>query len=181
MSRPVSKKLEAAKIVLLCILASIVYGIVHDQVTARIYLPYFNVWPPHAEFFQHPDPTVVGLFWGIFATWWVGLILGVLLAWVSTSGEGHCWGWRLLVKPLAILLLSLLTLAFIGLGLCLALGLTVNPSIPGPAIDPGNQTELVRFTANLVSHNVSYFGGAIGGVFLAWYVARKRKRINFHR
>jgi hypothetical protein len=38
--------MEFAKIVLVCIFASIVYGIAHDQVTARICVQYFTVFHP---------------------------------------------------------------------------------------------------------------------------------------
>ncbi|MBN9502293.1 MAG: hypothetical protein BGO01_13400 [Armatimonadetes bacterium 55-13] len=57
-----NKAVETLKIVGLCILAAVIYGIVHDQITARVYLPYFTVFHPHV--IDSEDPTVVALVWG---------------------------------------------------------------------------------------------------------------------
>lgn len=40
--------IESLKIVLLCIVAAIVYGILHDQVTARVCAEYFAIGHPSA-------------------------------------------------------------------------------------------------------------------------------------
>ena len=68
---------EFLKILLLCIAAAIVYGIVHDQFTACICLEYFTVF--HPQIFPTQSPTLLAIGWGILATWWVGAFLGVLL------------------------------------------------------------------------------------------------------
>src|SRR3954465_1193790 len=73
------------RIVLLSILAAVVYGIVHDQVTARICVEYFTVG--HPPVFNTESPTLLGLGWGVIATWWVGLILGVPLAIAARAGR----------------------------------------------------------------------------------------------
>lgn len=61
------------RIVLLSILAAIGYGIIHDQVTARICVEYFTIG--HPPIFHTDSPALLGVRWGILATWWVGLIL----------------------------------------------------------------------------------------------------------
>ena len=66
------------RIVLLAVAAAIAYGILHDQVTARVAIEYFTV--AHPRIVESEDPTVLGLVWGVVATWWVGAILGTLLA-----------------------------------------------------------------------------------------------------
>ena len=38
--------IESLKIVVLCIVAAIVYGILHDQVTARVCVEYFTIGHP---------------------------------------------------------------------------------------------------------------------------------------
>src|SRR5215469_17942902 len=70
--------IEFQKIVLLCILAAVVYGIVHDQFTAHICLEYFTVFQP--QIFATRLPTLVAIGWGILATGWVGAFLGTLVA-----------------------------------------------------------------------------------------------------
>ena len=77
--------MQALKIVLFCIFAAICYGIVHDEITARICVEYFTVG--HPNLFGTDSPTLLGIGWGIVATWWVGLILGVVLAFAAQSGK----------------------------------------------------------------------------------------------
>jgi len=66
------------QIVCLSVMAAISYGIVHDQITARLCIEYFTLTRP--PLIASHDPTAVGFFWGIFATWWVGIPFGGALA-----------------------------------------------------------------------------------------------------
>ena len=67
--------MESLKIVLLCILSAILYGILQDQVTARVCVEYFTIG--HPPVFNTESPTLLALGWGVIATWWVGLLLGI--------------------------------------------------------------------------------------------------------
>lgn len=58
-----------------CIASAVGYGIIHDQITARICVEYFTIG--HPPIIGTDDPTLLGIDWGILATWWVGLILGI--------------------------------------------------------------------------------------------------------
>jgi hypothetical protein len=49
-------------IVLISIVAAISYGILHDQITARVCVEYFTMG--HAPIFGTDDPTLLGLGWG---------------------------------------------------------------------------------------------------------------------
>jgi hypothetical protein len=89
-----------AAIIVLCIVAAVIYGVVHDQITARICVEYFTIG--HPPVFGTDDPTLLGLGWGVIATWWVGLILGVLLALSSRVGSWPQLSAKQLVRPLAI-------------------------------------------------------------------------------
>jgi hypothetical protein len=85
-------------IILLSIFASIVYGILHDQITARICVEYFTIG--HAPIFGTDHPTLLGIGWGIFATWWVGLFLGIPLAAFARIGKRPKRTARSLVRPI---------------------------------------------------------------------------------
>ena len=75
--RPVGRELfEAAKILLFCVAAAILYGIVQDLVTTRVCVEYFTIG--HPLVFGTEDPTLL-LGWGVGASWWVGLLLGLPL------------------------------------------------------------------------------------------------------
>jgi hypothetical protein len=85
------------RIVLMSVAAAVVYGIVQDQITARICVEYFTIG--HPTLFGTEDPTALAFGWGILATWWVGVLLGVPLAWVARPKLSP----RDLVKPLLLL------------------------------------------------------------------------------
>ena len=71
-------EMQSVKIVLTCIGAAVVYGIVHDQFAAHICVEYFSVF--HPRVFATQSPKLLALGWGIVATWWVGAFLGLILA-----------------------------------------------------------------------------------------------------
>ena len=64
--------MHAVAIVVLCIGSAVIYGILHDQITARICVEYFTIG--HPPIFPTESPTLLGIGWGILATWWVGLL-----------------------------------------------------------------------------------------------------------
>jgi hypothetical protein len=66
----------AQVVVLSCLL-----GLAVDVVTAHVAVEYFTVHHPHVVDSQ--SPWVMALVWGIGASWWFGLIAGVLLWWMN--------------------------------------------------------------------------------------------------
>ena len=76
--------MESIKIVLLCVIASVVYGIVHDQFTARICLQYFTEF--HPPIFNTTSTTLLAFGWGMIATWWAGAVVGLLLVIAARFG-----------------------------------------------------------------------------------------------
>ena len=77
--------MQAIAIVALCIGSAVAYGILHDQVTARVCVEYFTIG--HPPVFSAVSPTMLGIGWGIIATWWVGLLLGIPLAVAARAGR----------------------------------------------------------------------------------------------
>src|SRR5258706_14670057 len=77
--------MQSVAIILMSVIAAVVYGIIHDQITARICIEYFTIG--HPRLIESESPTILGLFWGIVATWWVGLPLGVGLAVAARAGD----------------------------------------------------------------------------------------------
>src|ERR1039457_3262554 len=96
------RNMQSAAIIFLSIAAAIVYGIVHDQITARICVEYFTIG--HPPIFGTNSPTLLGIGWGVIATWWVGMILGEPLAIVSRCGNRPTLSARRLIHPILILL-----------------------------------------------------------------------------
>jgi hypothetical protein len=166
---------EALWILLLSILAAIAYGVVHDQVTARVCVEYFTVG--HPPVFRTQSPTLLGLGWGILATWWVGLLLGVPLSLCARVGAAPPLGARDLLKAVSILLATMAALALVagvaGYGAAKA-GWLVLP--PGTS-ERLPVTKHAVFIADLCAHVASYAAGLLGGLGLCTWVVIRRRRI----
>ena len=156
--------MTALGIVAFCVLAAVVYGILHDQVTARVCLEYFTVF--HAPVFGTQSPTLLGIGWGIIATWWVGLFLGVMLAIAARLGKRPKVGLRELVKPVIRLMIvvGVLAIAFGVVGYFAAEQGWVSMARPWSQRIP--EARHTRFLADLWAHNASYAFGFLGGVWL---------------
>ena len=159
-------------IIPLCILAAITYGIIHDQITARICVEYFTIG--HPPVFATDDPTLLGLGWGIIATWWVGLLLGISLACAARIGSRPKLTASQLIRPLTIMLLAVAALALIA-------GITgyiaasrhwiwlIEPL--ASRVPPDNH---IAFLTTLWAHSASYLAGILGGIGACiWAVIRR--------
>lgn len=164
--------LEALKIIALCILCCVIYGIVHDQITARICVEYFTIG--HPPMFPTSDPTLLGLGWGIIATWWVGVILGIPLAFFSRVGSLPKITARQLVRPLIVLMACSACFAVLAglIGYVAASNGWV--FLIGSMAKRVPAEKHVAFLVDLWAHNASYISGFIGGVILMGLIWRWR-------
>lgn len=164
--------LQGLYIVLLSIVACVCYGIVHDQITARICVEYFTVG--HPPVFPTTDPTLLGIGWGIIATWWVGLFLGVPLALASRLGSRPKRSASSLLRPIGLLLaVSGLVAATAGaLGYLAASHgwVYLMPSLASRL--PADRH--IPFLVDLWAHSASYLSGFVGGLVLIAYVWHSR-------
>jgi hypothetical protein len=164
--------MESVKIILLCVLSAVAYGIVHDQVTARVCVEYFTVG--HPPVFNTEDPTLLGLGWGIIATWWVGLILGVPLTFVARFGSRPKRSARSLLVPIVQLL------CVMGIGAALAgvigwfLGSIGAVFLVGRVAEELPEHRHVPFLADLWAHSASYAIGFFGGIVQMVRIWRSR-------
>jgi hypothetical protein len=165
--------MEAAKIVLLCVVAAVCYGVAHDQVTARVCVEYFTVG--HPPVFGTDDPTLLGLGWGVIATWWVGLLLGVPLAAAARIGPRPKRAARSLVRPVGTLLAVMAAVAAVAgvTGWLLARSGAV--FLVGPIADELPADRHVPFLADLWAHSASYLSGFVGGGVVIVRVWRSRR------
>jgi hypothetical protein len=166
--------MQSLGIILTCIIAAVVYGIVHDQITARVCVEYFTVG--HPPVFGTDDPTLLGIGWGIIATWWVGLLLGVPLAMVARAGSRPKRSLGSLVRPI-MWLMAVMAICALGagvLGWFLAQSGAVFLVGPVARILPADRH--VPFLADLWAHSASYFVGLVGGIVVLALVWRSRGR-----
>ncbi len=165
--------MAALRIIGLSILAAVLFGVVHDQVTARICVEYFTIG--HPKILATESPTVLGLVWGVIATWWVGLLLGVPLAIASIRGSAPGRTAVTLVRPIAILLACMAAASalfgFVGYGLA-SNGVLVLMEPLASRVPEGRH---IAFLAVGWAHGASYLAGFVGGIVLIWRVRGARK------
>jgi hypothetical protein len=165
--------MQALAIIALCILAAVVYGILHDQVTARVCVEYFTIG--HPPIFGTENPTLLGIGWGIRATWWVGAILGVMLALAARAGGRPKLSVRSLVRPVFQLLVVLGVIASVAGGLGWILARSNVVFLVGPMVTEVPHEKHAAFLANLWAHSASYLFGFLGGLFVCVRVWLSRK------
>lgn len=161
--------MEALKIIAFCVLAAVAYGIGHDQITARICLEYFTVFHPPILHHTH-SPILLALGWGVIATWWVGVLLGIPLALASRVGGRP----KLQVSDLLPWIQSLL-LVMSSCAVLAGVGGFFWGTVPRefePLIAPAMRS---RFAADLWAHNASYVSGFLGGLIMCSFAYRHRR------
>lgn len=164
--------MKSLGIVLMCIAAAAVYGVAHNQVSARVCVEYFTIG--HPPIFRTDDPTLLGVGWGVLATWWVGLLLGVGLAIVARAGYRPQRSLGSLVGPVAVLLVAMAVSAAAAgmIGWMLASRGTVFLIGAIAANVPADKH--VPFVADLWAHSASYLVGFLGGIVVMVRVWRSR-------
>jgi hypothetical protein len=157
-------------IVLLCIGAAVVYGILHDQITARVCVEYFTIG--HPDLFHTNDPTLLGIGWGIIATWWVGLLLGIPLAIVARAGPRTKRSALSLLPEVTCLLVIMAgcALAAGALGWVLASADVV--ILHGWMAQFVPIQQRIPFIADAWTHSASYLAGFGGGIAIIVRVGR---------
>jgi hypothetical protein len=160
--------MEAVKIIAMCLLAGSLYGVLHDQVTTRVCLEYFTVF--HPDVFHTQSPTLLAFGWGILATWWASLFVGMTLAMAARLGSRPRLSANDLVPKVALLMVTMALFALIaGVSGYFLQGL-------GMEYYATNIPKQIRHTfyADLWAHTASYLGGFIGGLILCMSVWRNR-------
>jgi hypothetical protein len=165
---------SSLKIVFATMFWFILYGILNDQITIRICAEYFTLF--HPRIVDSDNITVIATAWGIVATWWFGLSVGVILALISrffrankTDNIRHLMrlgGWLSLFAFCLSLVAGLI-------GYFLAVNRMIVVSYWFPRIP---QEAASRFLAVLFWHNALYLGAGISGVILALDIWRRRNR-----
>ncbi len=165
--------MESLKIVLVSILAAVCYGIVQDQVTARVCVEYFTVG--HPPIFRTDDPTALACGWGVIASWWAGFLMGVPLALFARCGSRPKVTARRLLKPVAVLLSCVGLMAFLSGVVGFASASAGWVSLEEPMALRVPPEKHAAFLADAFAHEAAYDAGFGGGVVLwAWTWMRRK-------
>ncbi|QEH33810.1 hypothetical protein OJF2_23400 [Aquisphaera giovannonii] len=166
--------MQAGGILVLCVLSAVAYGILHDQITARVCIEYFTV--AHPPVFPTQSPTWLAIGWGIIATWWVGVLLGVPLAVAARGGSRPARNVSSLVRPILALLVTMSCCALAAGVTGYLLGRSGWIRVTEPLASSIAPEKHSRFLADRFAHDASYLVGLIGGIVLICRVWRSRAR-----
>ncbi len=162
------------KIVALSIVSAVVFGVVHDMVTAHICLEYFTIG--HVRLFKSDIPALHALGWGVIATWWMGAALGVLVGSVARIGRWPRLGAADLIRPISLVLLLMGGASFITGAVTFLIASNDWVAMIGPMADRLDPAIHDRFLTDLAAHNAAYFSGVLGGFGLCVWVICVRFR-----
>ena len=170
--------MEALKIVLFCTAAAITYGILHDQITAHVCIEYFTI--AHPPVFPTESPFWLAIGWGVIATWWVGLPLGVLLAAAARIGAKPKYGLADLRRPILRMMVGCAILALLAGALGAILVAAGSVPVLGGWGEAIPRERHVAFSFAAWAHLGSYLAACFLGTFLigrtAWTRLRYRGR-----
>lgn len=167
-------------IVLFSVGAAVAYGLLQDQVTAHLCVDYFTIG--HMIVLGITDPTLVGVEWGIIATWWVGLGFGVLAGCLARLGPWPRLSACNVVIPTLVLMGCVGVAAVVAgvIGHVAALHGWV--SLPEPLATSVPAAQHVAFLTDLWAHGMAYAAG-FGGFFVLciWIWRTRRALAQAHR
>lgn len=173
-------------ILLIGVLLSGAYGIVHDQLTYSISPEYYTkfkfaqfglYWIGENYTTQNTteiiprNPRLAVSLVGFLATWWVGLMIALILGILGIKIKDSKYWMQLTIKAFIITLFIAFITGLVGLaiGKLFLRAEKVNWNLPNHLIDPQ------AFIAVGSMHNFSYLGGFIGLIIAAIYIKRQKK------
>jgi hypothetical protein len=164
--------MQKTKIILLGVAVATTYGVLHDQITVRLCIEYFTI--AHPPLFRTTSPMVLGACWGVAATFWVGVVLGLLLALVSQSAGQPPVPIRRLFRVMLALVAGTAALATLAGVVGFELSRHGIVAIPAEFSDAVRPSDHYRFMAVWFAHGASYLGGMAGGAVVIFRIWRER-------
>lgn len=127
--------------------------------------------------FHTESPTLLALGWGVLATWWVGLILGVGLAVAARAGKRPVIAARGLARSILVLLAVTGVIAVVAGFVGNALASSGKIWLVGDLADRVPEGRHVAFLTDAWAHSAAYGAGFLGGAWLCVRTWRRRKRM----
>jgi hypothetical protein len=160
-----------------CILLAGIYGIIHDQITYSISTEYFTKFK-YRQFGFEPSlfgghrETVAVI--GFLATWWTGLIIGVIIALTGLIYRDHITMRIALQKATLLIFCFAVVMGLFGF-------LYGKFKLTKTGVDWWLPEDLVDSNAFIIVgsiHNFSYLGGLIGLIAGVYYLVKRRRNEN---
>lgn len=178
--------------------AACLYGVVNDQVTARICPAYFNKGFHRANTegmseswlkrqLRSDSPTRLGFSWGILATWWMGALLSVPVTLASRLGPAPRLGMNDLVLPTAAALLLMgagsAYEGWKGYQRACKMGTDHKNDLQRTCyhVPDLSSDEFNNFYADAKAHEAGYKYGTLAGLGMTAFAIGKRLLMAFHK
>ena len=163
---------ESLKIVFVSVVGAILYGVIHDQLTARVRVEYFTVF--HPPVFATQSPTLLAFGWEVIATWWMGAFLGHFACNAALGGSRAQLSAPDLLEPIGKslgVMAGCALLAGISRFVFARQDVIFPPQWVSARLTPAAHA---RFMADRSAHNASYAAGFFGGIILCALQYRRR-------
>jgi hypothetical protein len=167
--------IESLKIFVFVAVAVIGYGIVHDQFTARICVEYFTV-AHEPKIVDSQSPTIVGLAWGVYSTWRVGVVFGFASATLARLSHWPKISFGQLIKPVSYLVFAIAAASLLTGSVSYVMAEYDLISLGSPMASAIEETDHSRFLSNRWSHRAAHAVGLLGGSMLCAGIWIFRKR-----
>lgn len=159
--------------VLITVIVAGLYGIIHDEITYSISPEYFTKFK-YIQFGVKPsepggDRQAVAII-GFYATWWVGLIIGIVLSAITLIYPDHISMRKAITKGIQIVFVTAVLFAFFGY-------LQGKYYLSKTGVDwwlPSTLEHKNDFIIVGAIHNFSYLGGAAGLILAIAYIIGKK-------
>lgn len=154
-----------------CVAIAVLYGIVHDLVTAHVAVEYFTVH--HPRLVDSESPVVMAFLWGFLATFWVGGIAGAVLLGVSRLGRAPQFDLRRVLRSYVALSVVAWIFAMLTIPAVMALAGTIPDEKRRPTYESDR-----RLVAVGMAHAVSYGAAMWLTAGLAGWIVFRRYRLS---
>lgn len=164
------------KIIISTFFLAIVYGILHDMVTAHLSVEYFTIG--HPKIIESESPVILALTWGVVATWWLALPMGALIALVNHIGKKPSLTFSEVFSLIIRLVFIMFSMALLGglIGYFLTeSGVIYLASHLSEKIEISKHS---KFLAAGWAHVFSYISSIIGTVVLCIIIIKRRKKLD---
>lgn len=158
-----------------------IYGILHDQITYTISNEYFTKFK--FDQFAHANPgfggnRVFASVIGFLATWWIGCIMGWVLARLSIFADGSTHLPSVLIWKQFLLMLGIAILAGVAGYLVATFWKGIEDRELWREFETFYDIQNLRaFVKVGMVHNASYIGGVIGGIVAVVNLLIQKRRI----
>lgn len=164
-------RLHFLRCTLAVLMLGIAYGVAHDLVTAHVCVEYFTRF--HPQIVETENPLLLALVWGVAATWWVAVALGMVVGLAASAGKRPLAPLGHVVRAAALCLAGLWVAAMLaGLAGAFLGGPLSDDFLHRSGLPKGREA---RFWFDYWAHLAAYGGGVLAASGLCIGIWRGRR------